>query len=112
MDVENQEDIDNTTYVENPMRVEIMPVAEVVGIEVISEVLIEQKRNSENSENSEDIENNENNENNNTVTLTFNQKLWFWFNFGGALFICIAFLTGFILLLVWFNDPDLFGPVN
>jgi len=108
MDVENQEDIDNTTYVENPMRVEIMPVAEVVGIEVISEVLIEQKRNSE------DNENNENNENNstNTVTLTFNQKLWFWFNFGGALFICLAFLTGFILLLVWFNDPELFGPVN
>lgn len=108
MDVENQEDIDDTTYVENPMRVEIMPVAEVVGIEVISEVLIEQKRNSENSDNSEDNENN----NTNTVTLTFNQKLWFWFNFGGALFICLAFLTGFILLLVWFNDPELFGPVK
>jgi hypothetical protein len=102
MDVENQEDIDNTTYVENPMRVEIIPVAEVVGVEVISEVLIEQKRNSENSESIST----------NTVTLTFNQKLWFWFNFGGALFICLAFLTGFILLLVWFNDPEVFGPVN
>jgi hypothetical protein len=102
MDVENQEDIDDTTYVENPMRVEIIPVAEVVGIEVISEVLIEQKRNSENSENSDT----------NPVTLTFNQKLWFWFNFGGAFFICLAFLTGFILLLVWFNDPEVFGPVN
>lgn len=105
MDVENQEDIDDTTYLENPMRVEIMPVAEVVGIEVISEVLIEQKRNSENSNNSE-------NNSTNTLTLTFNQKLWFWCNFGGALFICLAFLTGFILLLVWFNDPELFGPVN
>uniref|UniRef100_A0A6C0L872 Uncharacterized protein n=1 Tax=viral metagenome TaxID=1070528 RepID=A0A6C0L872_9ZZZZ len=105
MDVENHEDIDDTNYVENPMRVEIMPVAEVVGIEVISEVLIEQKRNSEDSENSESI-------NTNTLTLTFNQKLWFWFNFGGALFICLAFLTGFILLLVWFNDPEVFGPVN
>ena len=102
MDVENHDDIDDTTYVENPMRVEIMPVAEVVGIEVISEVLIEQKRNSENSETN----------NTNTVTLTFNQKLWFWFNFGGAFFICLAFLTGFILLLVWFNDPEVFGPVN
>jgi hypothetical protein len=105
MDVENHDDIDDTTYVENPMRVEIMPVAEVVGIEVISEVLIEQKRNSENSENSE-------NNNTNTVTLTFNQKLWFWCNFGGAFFICLAFLTGFILLLVWFNDPEVFGNVN
>ena len=105
MDVENHDDIDDTIYVENPMRVEIMPVAEVVGIEVISEVLIEQKRNSEDSENSESISTN-------TLTLTFNQKLWFWFNFGGALFICLAFLTGFILLLVWFNDPEVFGPVN
>jgi hypothetical protein len=111
MDVENHEDIDDTTYVENPMRVEIMPVAEVVGIEVISEVLIEQKRNSETSENSNNSENNESSSTN-TNTLTFNQKIWFWCNFGGTFFICLAFLTGFILLLVWFNNPEVFGPIN
>ena len=87
--------------VENPMCVEIMPVAEVVGIEVISEVLIEQKRNSENSENSE-----------NTVTLTFNQKLWFWCNIACSFILCLAVLSGFVLLLVWLNNPKVFGPVN
>jgi hypothetical protein len=102
MDVENHEDIDPSLYVENPMRVETMPVAEVVGIEVISEVLIEPKRNSDS----------ENNENGNTVTLTFYQKLCFFFNVGFMILICLAFLTGFILLLVWLNDTELFGPVN
>jgi hypothetical protein len=95
MDVENHED----TYVENPMCVEIIPVAEVVAIEVISEVLIEQKRNSENSDT-------------NTVTLTFNQKLWFWCNIACSFLFCLAVLSGFVLLLVWLNNPKVFGPVN
>lgn len=99
MDVENHEDIDPSMYVENPMRVETMPVAEVVGIEVISEILIEPKRNSDN-------------ETSNTITLTFYQKLRFWFEVGFMILICLAFLTGFILLLVWLNDTELFGPVN
>ena len=108
MDVENHKDIDAPTFVENPMCVEIMPVAEIVAIEVISEVLIEQKRNSENSENSEDSENNSTN----TVTLNFDKKLWFWFNFACSFLLCLAVLTGFVLLLVWLNNPEVFGPVN
>lgn len=105
MDVENHEDIGPNTYIENPMCVVIMPVAEVVGIEVISEVFIEQKRNSEDSEDSE-------NSNINTVTLTFNKKLWFWCNIGVTIIMCLAVLTGFVLLLVWLNNPEVFGPVN
>jgi hypothetical protein len=32
-------------YIENPMNVIIVPVAEVVGVEVMGEVLVESKRN-------------------------------------------------------------------
>jgi len=97
MDVENHEVIDHSIYIDNPMRVETMPVAKLVGIEVFSEILIEPKRDSEESV---------------PEPLTFYKKLWFWFNFGGAFLICLALLTAFVLFLVWLNNPEVFGPVN
>jgi hypothetical protein len=83
--------------VENPLHVEIMPVAELVGIEVISEVLIEPKRETHTM---------------NETTPTFIEKVWFWFEFGGVILIGLGVLAGFVIFLVWLTSPNIFGPVN
>jgi hypothetical protein len=90
MDVENNEDI------ENPMHVEIMPVAKVIGIEVNSEVLIEPKREREL-------------ENRNIIPETFCEKVRFWSELSGIILIGFAFLAGFVLFLVWLINPNIFG---
>lgn len=95
MDVENNEDIDHSIDIENPMLVEIMPVANVVGIEVNSEVLIEPKRQSESE-----------------IPQTFCEKFSFWSEIYALLIIGLAFLAGFILFLVWLINPNIFGTKN
>jgi hypothetical protein len=96
MDVENNEDIDHFMDIENPMIVEIMPVANVVGIEVNSEVLIEPKRERES-------------ESRNIIPVTFCEKLRFWSEMCVFVLIGFAFLAGFILFLVWIISPNIFG---
>jgi len=88
MDVENNEDI------ENPMLVEIMPVAKVVGIEVNSEVLIEPKRQRES-------------ESRNIIPQTFCEKLRFWSEISVVVILGFAVLAGFIMLLVWLITPNM-----
>jgi len=97
MDVENREDIDHSMDIENPMLVEIMPVAKVVGIEVNSEVLIEPKRQREP-------------ESRNIIPQTFCEKVHFWIEISVIVIIGFAFLAGFILFLVWLIHPNIFGP--
>jgi hypothetical protein len=99
MDVENSEDIDHSIDIENPMLVEIMPVANVVGIEVNSEVLIEPKRQRES-------------ESRNIIPETFCEKLRFWSEICVVVIIGLAFLAGFILFLVWLTNPNVFGTEN
>lgn len=99
MDVENNEDIDHSMDIENPMLVEIMPVAKVVGIEVNSEVLIEPKRQRES-------------ESRNIIPQTFCEKVRFWSEISVVVIIGFAFLAGFILFLVWLINPNIFGTVN
>ena len=88
MDVENNEDI------ENPMLVEIMPVAKVVGIEVNSEVLIEPKRQRES-------------ESRNIIPQTFCEKVRFWSEISVVVILGFAVLAGFIMLLVWLITPNM-----
>jgi hypothetical protein len=99
MDVENNEDIDHSMDIENPMLVEIMPVAKIVGIEVNSEVLIEPKRQREQ-------------ESRNIPPQTFFDKLRFWSEMSVVVIIGFAGLAGFMLFLIWFVDPNIFGTVN
>jgi hypothetical protein len=98
MDVENSEDIDRSMDIENPMLVEIMPVAKVVGIEVNSEVLIEPKIQREP-------------ESRNLIPQTFCEKVYFWSEMSVIVIIGFAVLAGFILFLVWLIDPNIFGTV-
>jgi hypothetical protein len=88
MDVENNEDI------ENPMLIEIMPVAKVVGIEVNSEVLIEPKRQRES-------------ESRNIIPQTFCEKLRFWSEISVVVILGFAVLAGFIVFLVWLITPNM-----
>ena len=88
MDVENNEDI------ENPMLVEIMPVAKVVGIEVNSEVLIEPKRQRES-------------ESRNIIPQTFCEKVRFWSEISVVVILGFAVLAGFLMLLVWLITPNM-----
>jgi|LauGreDrversion2_2_1035103.scaffolds.fasta_scaffold315957_1 uncharacterized protein YuzE len=88
MDVENNEDIGN------PMLIEIMPVAKVVGIEVNSEVLIEPKRQRES-------------ESRNIIPQTFCEKLRFWSEISVAVILGFAVLSGFIVFLVWLITPNM-----
>jgi hypothetical protein len=88
MDVENNENI------ENPMLIEIMPVAKVVGIEVNSEVLIEPKRQRES-------------ESRNIIPQTFCEKLRFWSEISVVVILGFAVLSGFIVFLVWLITPNM-----
>jgi hypothetical protein len=99
MNVENKEDIKNNEDVENPMLIEILPLAKIVGIEVTSEVLIEPKRQRES-------------EDRNIIPLTFCEKVHFWSEISFVIIIGLAFLAGFILFLVWIIDPNIFGTEN
>jgi hypothetical protein len=101
-DVENNEDIDPFMDIENPMLVEILPVAKVVGIEVNSEVLIEPKRQREPESRNITCQ----------TSQTLCEKLRFWSEMSVIVIIGFAVLAGFILLLVWFIDPHIFGTVN
>jgi hypothetical protein len=99
MDVENNENIDPSMDIENPMLVEIMPVAKVVGIEVNSEVLIEPKRQREL-------------ESRNITPQTFCEKLRFWSELSVILILGFAVLAGIILFLVWLISPNIFGTID
>jgi archaellum biogenesis protein FlaJ (TadC family) len=98
MDVENIENIDHSIDIENPMLVEIMPVANVVGIEVNSEVLIEKRQRESESRN--------------TIPQTFCEKFSFWSEIYVLVIIGLAFLAGFMLFLVWLVNPNIFGTEN
>jgi hypothetical protein len=97
-------------YTNNPMTVEqfpvLVPVAraieEPVRIEVRGEEVIYPKIYTQN--------NNINNNNNSNNNFWVNAK--FWGEMSLLVMTGLAFVSAFILFLIWLNKPDLFGPTN
>jgi len=97
-------------YTDNPLHVEIVPTLVPVANEVLDEVRIEVRaeevvdpKSEEESEQREEIEREE---------PSFKKKCenmleWAYIVFLIILLLC--FLGGFILLLIWMNEPNLFG---
>jgi len=81
-------DIENQVYIENPMNIEVIPVAKVVGLEVMGEVLVEQKRETINS---------------------FCSKLNYFASISIAMFFLISLLAGLIIFMIWFSSPKSLG---
>jgi hypothetical protein len=95
MDVENHDDIDHSMDVENPMNVEIIPLAEVVGIEVRGEVLVEERPKPQ------------------TLTqLSFYEKISYYVSMSTAILLMLSILGGLIMLMVWFCNPRILGDTN
>ena len=101
MDVENHAgvvnnaDIERPTFVENPMNVEIIPVAEVVGIEVLAEVLVEQRPKPQTQ-----------------TQLSFYEKIYYYLSMSAIMFFMLSILGGLILFMVWFCNPRTLGDPN
>jgi hypothetical protein len=88
MDVENHMDGEIPMYVENPMNAIVMPVAEVVGTEVMGEVLVEPKR-----------------ETNNSCFDKFN----YYVSTSVSLLFMLSLLGGLITFMIWFLSPNSLG---
>jgi hypothetical protein len=103
MDVENHTgvvnnvDIERPTFVENPMNVEIMPVAKVVGIEVRGEVLVEQRPKPQSEPQPE---------------LSIYEKISYYLSMSTAIILMLSMLGGLILFMVWFCSPRTLGDQN
>jgi len=101
MDVENHEDIERPTFVENPMNVEIIPVAEVVGIEVLAEILVEQRPKPQPEPQRQP-----------QVELSFYETINYYVSMSTAILMMLSILGGLILLMVWFCSPRTLGDTN
>ena len=103
MDVENHTgvvnnaDIERPTFVENPMNVEIIPVAEVVGIEVRGEVLVEQRPKPQPEPQPE---------------LSIYEKISYYASMSTAILMMLSILGGLILFMVWFCSPRTLGDTT
>jgi hypothetical protein len=103
MDVENHAsivnnaDIERPTFVENPMNVEIIPVAEVVGIEVLAEVLVEQRPKPQTPPLSH---------------LGFYETINYYVSMSTAILLMLSILGGLILFMVWFCSPRTLGDTT
>ena len=97
MDVENHEHIDHSMDIENPMHVEIMPVAEVVGIEVRGEVLVEQRPKPQPEPKPE---------------LSIYEKVSYYLSISTAILMMLSILGGLILFMVWFCSPRTLGDTT
>jgi len=97
-------------YTENPLHVEIVPTLVPIANEVLDEVRIEVRaeevvypKREEEDEETEEIEKEE---------TSFKKKCKNVLELAYIAFLIIAllsFLGGFILLLIWLNEPNLFG---
>jgi len=97
MNVENHDIIDHSMDIENPMHVEIIPLAEVVGIEVIGEVLVEQRPKPQTQP---------------EVEISFYETISYYVSMSTAILMMLSILVGLILLLVWFCNPRILGDTN
>jgi hypothetical protein len=105
MDIENHNDVEVPVYIENPMNVVSVPVAQVVGIEVMGEVLVEsrpklQPQRQPQSEQSEQSQ------------LGFNEKINYYISTCVALSCMLSILGGLILFMIWFCNPRALGDTN
>jgi hypothetical protein len=97
-------------YTENPLHVEIVPtlvpianeVLDEVRIEVRAEEVVDPKREEEDEE-TEEIEQPDQGLKKQCVNILY------WAYFVLLIIALLSFLGGFILLLIWLNEPNLFG---
>jgi len=85
-------DEENIIYFQNPMNlnIEVVPVAHVVGIEVMGEVLIETKTKQKNR--------------NSCI-----EKLEYYTVMTMGLIILLSFFAGIAILMLWVSDPSFLG---
>jgi hypothetical protein len=103
MDVENHNDIDYSLDIENPMHVEIIPIAEVVGIEVLAEVLVEQRPKPQpEPQRQPQLE----------LETSFYETISYYVSMSTAILMMLSILGGLILLMVWFCSPRTLGDTN
>lgn len=91
MDVENHMDGEIPMYVENPMNVEVIPLAQVVGPEVMGEVLIEPKRETNHSR---------------------CDKLNYYISTSVSVVFMLSLLGGLITFMIWFLSPNSLGATD
>ena len=83
---------EETTFnVENPLHLDNIPVANAVVIEVEGHPILDLKQEQD---------------------CVRCEKLWDYVQMAGAIVMLIGMLCGFILLLIWFFNPFVFGPKN
>ena len=100
MDIENHNDVEVPVYIENPMNVVSVPVAQVVGIEVMGEVLVESRPKPQRQPQSEQSE------------LGFNEKINYYISTCAAVSCMLSILGGLILFMIWFCNPRVLGDTN